>query len=189
MRSVVTLNVVTLSFVILSVIILSVIILSVVILSAIILSVFILSVVILSVIILSFIILTVIILNVIILSVIILSVIILSVIILSFVIPSIVRLYLFPTLIKSMVTNFNEGYLKGSCLFLSESTKAKNLNVVWAEFSILDLAIFRVKFGEIQLPVSATRWLHDSQICFATFIQRNITKLLKTQQPLMLEKK
>ncbi len=41
-----------------------------------------------------------------------------------------------------------------------------------------------------QLPDSAARWQHGSQICFATFILCKITKLLKTQQPsLKLEKK
>jgi hypothetical protein len=30
-----------------------------------------------------------------------------------------------------------------------------------------------------QLPVSATKWQHGSQICFATFILQNITKILK----------
>jgi hypothetical protein len=39
-----------------------------------------------------------------------------------------------------------------------------------------------------QPPVSATRWQHWSQICFATFIWRKITKLLIIQQPLKLEK-
>ncbi len=48
------------------------------------------------------------------------------------------------------------------------------------------------KFDDIrmnQLPVSATRWQHRSQICFVTFIQWKITKLLITQQPLKLKKK
>jgi hypothetical protein len=35
----------------------------------------------------------------------------------------------------------------------------------------------------------AARWQHESQINFATFIYRKITKLLITQQPLELEKK
>jgi hypothetical protein len=42
---------------------------------------------------------------------------------------------------------------------------------------------------ENQLPVSAARWQHGFQICFATFNQQKITKLLKKQQPLKLEKK
>ena len=32
---------------------------------------------------------------------------------------------------------------------------------------------------ENQLPVSATVWQHGTQICFATFVLRNITKLAK----------
>ncbi len=40
-----------------------------------------------------------------------------------------------------------------------------------------------------QLQVSANSWQHQSQICFATFIQCKITKLVITQQPLKLEKK
>jgi hypothetical protein len=40
-----------------------------------------------------------------------------------------------------------------------------------------------------QLPVFAARWQHGSQICFSNFILQNITKLLKTQQQLKLEKK
>ncbi len=39
-----------------------------------------------------------------------------------------------------------------------------------------------------QLPVSPTRWQHGSQICFATFNELKVTKLLKTQQPGKLEK-
>ncbi len=38
-----------------------------------------------------------------------------------------------------------------------------------------------------QLPVSATRWQRGCQICFATFIWRKVTKLLKTQQILKPE--
>jgi hypothetical protein len=38
-----------------------------------------------------------------------------------------------------------------------------------------------------QLPASAARWQHWSQICFATFNKWKITKLLITQQPLKLE--
>ncbi len=45
-----------------------------------------------------------------------------------------------------------------------------------------------IQLREYQLPVSATRWQHCSQICFATFIECKITKLLITQQPLKLEK-
>ncbi len=40
-----------------------------------------------------------------------------------------------------------------------------------------------------QVPVSAGRWQHWSQQCFATFIQYKITNLLITQEPLKLEKK
>jgi len=43
--------------------------------------------------------------------------------------------------------------------------------------------------SENQLTVSAARWQHWSQICFATFIQWKITKLLRTQQLLKPEKK
>jgi hypothetical protein len=39
-----------------------------------------------------------------------------------------------------------------------------------------------------QLPVSAARWQHGSQARFATFIQQKITKMLKTQQSLKIEK-
>jgi hypothetical protein len=39
-----------------------------------------------------------------------------------------------------------------------------------------------------QLPLSDTRWLHGSWICFVTFIQCKIKKLPITQQPLKLEK-
>jgi hypothetical protein len=39
-----------------------------------------------------------------------------------------------------------------------------------------------------QLPVSAARGQHGSHKCFATFILQKNTKLLKTQQPLKLEK-
>ncbi len=39
------------------------------------------------------------------------------------------------------------------------------------------------------LPVSATRWQHWYQICFATLIWWKISKLLITQQPLKQEKK
>jgi hypothetical protein len=41
---------------------------------------------------------------------------------------------------------------------------------------------------ENELPVSASRWQHGFQICFATFIKGKITKLLITQQPLKLRK-
>jgi hypothetical protein len=40
-----------------------------------------------------------------------------------------------------------------------------------------------------QQPVSAARLRHGSQICFATFILQNITKLLITQQTLNLKKR
>jgi len=41
-----------------------------------------------------------------------------------------------------------------------------------------------------QLPVSDARWQHGSQICFSTFVESKITKLLKKpKQPLKLEKK
>jgi hypothetical protein len=50
----------------------------------------------------------------------------------------------------------------------------------------LDQNIRQAPNEDHQLPVSAPRWQHWYQICFATF---NITKLLMTQQPLMLEKK
>jgi len=40
-----------------------------------------------------------------------------------------------------------------------------------------------------QPPDSDVRWQHESRICFATFIQWKVTKLLITQQPLKLEKK
>jgi hypothetical protein len=36
--------------------------------------------------------------------------------------------------------------------------------------------------------VSATRWQHGSCICFSTFVQKKITKMPITQQPLTLEK-
>jgi len=39
-----------------------------------------------------------------------------------------------------------------------------------------------------QLPVSATGLQHVSQICFAYFLSRKFTRLLKTQQPLAREK-
>jgi hypothetical protein len=48
--------------------------------------------------------------------------------------------------------------------------------------------IFWPKRGN-QLPVSAARWQHGTQIRFATFTDRKIAKLLKTRQPLKLEKK
>jgi hypothetical protein len=40
-----------------------------------------------------------------------------------------------------------------------------------------------------ELPVSAASWQQWSRICFETFILCKIAKLLKTQQPLKLEKK
>jgi hypothetical protein len=40
-----------------------------------------------------------------------------------------------------------------------------------------------------QLPAPVARLQHSSQICFATFMKRKIKKVLKTQQPLKLEKK
>jgi hypothetical protein len=43
-------------------------------------------------------------------------------------------------------------------------------------------------FGINQLPVSATRQQHESQICFAVFIERKITKLPKIKQQLKLNK-
>ncbi len=52
-----------------------------------------------------------------------------------------------------------------------------------------------VKFGNCnyirlnQLPVSAARWQHGSQIFLATFIKRKIPELLMTQQPQMLQEK
>ena len=39
-----------------------------------------------------------------------------------------------------------------------------------------------------RLPISASRWQHGPQICFATFMKRKITKLLITQQTLKQEK-
>jgi len=33
-----------------------------------------------------------------------------------------------------------------------------------------------------QLPVSATRWQHGSQICFATFIQWKSTKFIEVRE-------
>ncbi len=43
-----------------------------------------------------------------------------------------------------------------------------------------------IKLGKNQLPVSAHRWQHGSQIVFATFIHWQFTKMLITQQPMNL---
>ncbi len=48
--------------------------------------------------------------------------------------------------------------------------------------------LFTIIMRGNQLPVSASRWQHVSQICLATFVWWKITKLLKTQQPQIYRK-
>jgi hypothetical protein len=42
--------------------------------------------------------------------------------------------------------------------------------------------------GGNQLPFSAARWQHGSQVCFAAIILEKLSKLLKTQNQQKLEK-
>jgi hypothetical protein len=51
----------------------------------------------------------------------------------------------------------------------------------------LQQKLFKVIMREKQLPLSANRWQHGSQIFFATFLVKN-HKIVKTQEPRKLDK-
>ncbi len=71
--------------------------------------------------------------------------------------------------------HYKSWYIFGGCL-INQWQTLKNV-------------LFHSPMRGNQQPVFAARWQQGSQTCFATFIWWKITRLLKTQQPLKLDKK